>query len=54
MLVDQNEPAGAVLEDAGENMHQAQVVEEMTEMSLCTDHMKQYNLYDVFGQQPSY
>ena len=34
MIVPQNETAEAVLEDAGENMHQAQVVEEMNEQGI--------------------
>ena len=34
MIVDQNEPAEAVLEDAGDNMHRAQVVEEMNEQGI--------------------
>ena len=34
MIVDQNEPAEAVPEDAGDNMHQAQVVEEMNEQGI--------------------
>ena len=34
MIVDQNEPAEVVPEDAGDNMHQAQVVEEMNEQGI--------------------
>ena len=34
MIVHQNEPAEAVPEDAGENVHQAQVVEETKEKGI--------------------
>ena len=34
MITDQNEPAEAVPDDAGDNMHQAQVVEEMNEQGI--------------------